>query len=92
MSVNPQLWLVLGLLLLAVLLFVRNRPRMDAVGLLMRDTLPLTGGLLVSGCSRSEQPPRALPARSLLPSRRQPQPREAQWLSNGGTGRSAASC
>jgi len=42
---NPQLALVLGLLLLAVLLFVRNRPRMDAVGLLMLVALPLCGVL-----------------------------------------------
>ncbi len=52
MSVNPQLWLVLGLLLLAVLLFVRNRPRMDAVGLLMLVALPLTGVLEVGEALR----------------------------------------
>lgn len=52
MSVNPQLWLVLGLLLLAVLLFVRNRPRMDAVGLLMLVALPLTGVLEIGEALR----------------------------------------
>lgn len=44
---NPQLLLVLGLLLLAVVLFVRNRPRMDAVALLMLAALPLSGVLEV---------------------------------------------
>ncbi|MCQ4346177.1 SLC13 family permease [Pseudomonas stutzeri] len=52
MSANPQLWLVLGLLLLAVLLFVRNRPRMDAVGLLMLVALPLSGVLEVDEALR----------------------------------------
>ena len=44
---NPQLGWVLLLLLLAVVLFVRNKPRMDVVALLMIVALPLTGVLTV---------------------------------------------
>lgn len=40
----PLLW-VLTLLLIAVILFVRNRPRMDVVALIMLVALPLTGVL-----------------------------------------------
>lgn len=42
---NPQLLWVLGLLLVAVVLFARNKPRMDAVALLALVALPLTGVL-----------------------------------------------
>lgn len=44
---NTQLILVLLLLLVAVVLFVRNQPRMDVVALLMIVALPLTGILSV---------------------------------------------
>lgn len=44
---NPQLGWVLFLLLCAVVLFVRNKPRMDVVALLMIVALPLTGVLSV---------------------------------------------
>lgn len=44
---NLQLGWVLLLLLLAVVLFVRNKPRMDVVALLMIVALPLTGVLTV---------------------------------------------
>ena len=44
---NTQLILVLLLLLVAVVLFVRNQPRMDVVALLMSVALPLTGILSV---------------------------------------------
>ena len=44
---NLQLGLVLLLLLFAVVLFVRNKPRMDVVALLMIVALPLTGVLTV---------------------------------------------
>ena len=40
---NTQLILVLLLLLVAVVLFVRNQPRMDVVALLMIVALPLSG-------------------------------------------------
>ncbi|WP_220813004.1 SLC13 family permease [Pseudomonas paralcaligenes] len=42
---NPQLLWVLALLLGAIVLFALNRPRMDAVGLLVLVALPLTGVL-----------------------------------------------
>ena len=42
---NSQLLIVLGLLLAAVVLFVRNKPRMDAVALLLLVALPLSGVL-----------------------------------------------
>lgn len=45
--VNPQLFLVLGLLGVCVALFIANRPRMDVVGLLAMAALPLTGVLTV---------------------------------------------
>ncbi len=44
---NLQLGWVLLLLLFAVILFVRNKPRMDVVALLMIVALPLTGVLTV---------------------------------------------
>lgn len=46
-DMNTQLAWVLFLLLLAVVLFVRNKPRMDVVALLMIVALPLTGVLSV---------------------------------------------
>lgn len=42
---NLPLFWVLALLLISVLLFVRNKPRMDVVALLMLVALPLTGVL-----------------------------------------------
>jgi di/tricarboxylate transporter len=45
---NPELILVLLLLAAAVLMFLRNRPRMDVVALLMIAALPLTGVVTVS--------------------------------------------
>lgn len=45
---NPQLLWVLALLFGAVLLFALNKPRMDAVGLLVLVALPLTGVLDIS--------------------------------------------
>lgn len=40
---NPQLLIVLALLALAIVLFIRNKPAMDVVALLMLVALPLTG-------------------------------------------------
>ena len=40
---NPDLAIVLGLLALAIAMFALNKPRMDAVGLIMLTALPLTG-------------------------------------------------
>ncbi len=40
---NTDLLLVLLLLAAAIAMFVMNRPRMDAVGILMIVLLPLTG-------------------------------------------------
>ncbi len=40
---NPQLLIVLGLLVAAVGMFAMNRPRMDAVALIMLTVLPFTG-------------------------------------------------
>lgn len=40
---NPDLAIVLGLLGLAIAMFALNKPRMDAVGLIMLTALPLTG-------------------------------------------------
>src|SRR5262245_46106962 len=40
---NANLALVLGLLAAAIAMFAINRPRMDAVGLIMLTALPLTG-------------------------------------------------
>lgn len=40
---NSELATVLGLLAIAIAMFALNRPRMDAVGLLMLTVLPLTG-------------------------------------------------
>jgi di/tricarboxylate transporter len=45
---NQQLGIVLALLAAAVLMFVINRPRMDAVGLLMLVLLPFTGVLTMA--------------------------------------------
>ena len=42
---NPQLFLVLGLLGVCVALFIANKPRMDVVALLAMTALPLTGVL-----------------------------------------------
>jgi di/tricarboxylate transporter len=42
---NLELSIILGLLLIAILLFVANRPRMDIVGLMALVALPLTGVL-----------------------------------------------
>jgi len=40
---NPDLAIVLGLLVAAIAMFALNKPRMDAVGLIMLTALPLTG-------------------------------------------------
>lgn len=45
---TTDLLLVLGLLLAAIVMFIINRPRMDAVGLLMIVLLPLTGVLSIN--------------------------------------------
>ncbi|MBB5691628.1 SLC13 family permease [Roseomonas alkaliterrae] len=45
---NADLLLVLGLLGAAIVMFVINRPRMDAVGLLMMAMLPFTGVLTMN--------------------------------------------
>jgi len=45
---NPELILVLGLLVAAVVMFAVGRPRMDAVALLMLALLPFTGVLTVN--------------------------------------------
>ena len=45
---NPELILVLLLLAAAILMFLRNRPRMDVVALLMIAALPFTGVVTVS--------------------------------------------
>jgi di/tricarboxylate transporter len=45
---NTELLLVLLLLAAAIVMFVANRPRMDAVGLLMIVLLPFTGVLTMS--------------------------------------------
>jgi di/tricarboxylate transporter len=45
---NTDLLLVLGLLGAAIVMFVINRPRMDAVGLLMMAMLPFTGVLTMN--------------------------------------------
>lgn len=47
----PLLW-VLALLLVAITLFIRNKPRMDVVALLMIVALPLTGVLTVDEALR----------------------------------------
>ncbi|UJP65139.1 SLC13 family permease [Mongoliitalea daihaiensis] len=44
---NWELLLVLGLLFSAIIMFVQNKPRMDAVGMLMLAALPLTGILSI---------------------------------------------
>lgn len=43
LALNQELLLVLGLLCCAVVMFARNKPRMDVVALLMMVALPLTG-------------------------------------------------
>ena len=45
---NTDLLLVLGLLFAAIVMFIANRPRMDAVGLLMIVLLPFTGVLSIN--------------------------------------------
>lgn len=45
---NTDLLLVLGLLFAAIAMFIANRPRMDAVGLLMIVLLPFTGVLSIN--------------------------------------------
>jgi di/tricarboxylate transporter len=45
---NPQLAVVLALLAASVAMFVMNRPRMDAVALIMLTLLPLTGIITAS--------------------------------------------
>jgi di/tricarboxylate transporter len=45
---NPQLIIVLLLLVAAVVMFMRNRPRMDVVALLMIAALPFTGVITIS--------------------------------------------
>lgn len=45
---TTQLLAVLGLLVAAIAMFVINRPRMDAVGLLMLVLLPFTGALSIN--------------------------------------------
>ncbi|MGE3905412.1 MAG: SLC13 family permease [Reyranellaceae bacterium] len=44
---NYDLLIVVGLLLAAILMFIRNRPRMDVVALIMMTALPLTGVISV---------------------------------------------
>jgi len=41
--VNSQLAIVLGLLATAIAMFAMNKPRMDAVALIMLTVLPITG-------------------------------------------------
>jgi len=43
LPMNNELAMVLGLLVSAIVMFAINKPRMDAVGLLMLTALPLTG-------------------------------------------------
>lgn len=45
---SVQLWIVLGLLCTAIVMFAMNRPRMDAVGLIMLTVLPFTGVLTMA--------------------------------------------
>jgi di/tricarboxylate transporter len=45
---NAELALVLGLLAAAVVMFMRNRPRMDVVALLMIAALPFTGTVTIA--------------------------------------------
>ncbi len=45
---TTQLLLVLGLLAAAIAMFIANRPRMDAVGLLMIVLLPFTGAVTIN--------------------------------------------
>jgi len=45
---NPDLAIVLGLLAAAIAMFALNKPRMDAVGLIMLAVLPLTGVISVN--------------------------------------------
>ncbi len=47
-DVNTDLLLVLALLIAAIVMFMRNRPRMDAVALIMIAALPFTGVVSVS--------------------------------------------
>ncbi len=45
---NPDLAIVIALLAAAILMFILNRPRMDAVALIMMTALPLTGVISVN--------------------------------------------
>lgn len=45
---NPDLAIVLGLLAAAIAMFAMNKPRMDAVGLIMLTILPFTGVITIS--------------------------------------------
>lgn len=45
---NPELAIVLGLLAAAIAMFAMNKPRMDAVGLIMLTILPFTGVITMS--------------------------------------------
>lgn len=45
---NPDLAIVLGLLAAAIAMFAMNKPRMDAVGLIMLTILPFTGVITMS--------------------------------------------
>ncbi|MBL8540411.1 MAG: hypothetical protein JNK68_08560, partial [Betaproteobacteria bacterium] len=45
---NPDLLVVLGLLVASIAMFARNKPRMDAVALIMMAALPLTGVVSVN--------------------------------------------
>lgn len=45
---NHELAIVVGLLAIAIAMFAVNKPRMDAVGLIMLTALPLTGVITMS--------------------------------------------
>jgi hypothetical protein len=47
-AVTPELAIVLALLAAAILLFALNKPRMDAVALVMLTVMPLTGVISMS--------------------------------------------
>ncbi len=42
---SPALAAVLGLLIMAIVMFAVNKPRMDAVALIMLTALPFTGAV-----------------------------------------------
>src|SRR5690606_39739160 len=52
---NTQLLITLALLLASMMLFIRNKPRMDVVALLVIVALPLSGVLTVQEAVRSEE-------------------------------------